>query len=222
VNERVTFNFIRYVLIGLSVLIFNLIAIVQSANAVPITKIVIPVLGTQYNIDTHQFLISGISYGTTIFNESGENTLAGMFALDTGSLESTISSDGTMITYTANSGGMGRMSLEDNSIYPRPSLLYGDLQYLRLEIIDSIAGTFGGTGIFSVEGGDLASDFGDNGGLATIGLAFQVPINFNNSFGSAMATTTLTPIASIPDVTTLVLLGSAMLIGSLFGRKKAF
>lgn len=77
-------------------------------------------------------------------------------------------------------------------------------------------------GLFRLRGGNLASDFGNSGGLATIGLAFQVPINFNNSFGSAMATTTLTPIASIPDVTTLVLLGSAMLIGGVYGRKKVF
>lgn len=153
-NQKRTGKFLKCLLVGLSVLTFNLIAIVQSANAVPITKIVIPVLGTQYNVDNHQFLISGISYGTTVFYESGENTFAGMFALDTGSLESTISPDGTMITYTANSGGRGRMSLEDNSSYPRPSLLYGDLQYLRLEIIDSIAGTFGGTGTFSVKGGE--------------------------------------------------------------------
>jgi len=74
--------------------------------------------------------------------------------------------------------------------------------------------------MFSIEAGSLAPNFGDNGGFATIGIVFQVPFDFNNSF-AAMANTKIYP-TSIPDATTLVLLGNAMLIGSLFGRKKAF
>ena len=52
----------------------------------------------------------------------------------------------------------------------------------------------------------------------TIGIAFKVPVDFNNSF-TAMANTKLYP-ESIPDASAVFLLGSACLLGFLGLRRK--
>lgn len=224
-KERVTGKFLRCVLVGLTILTLCLIA--QSAKALPIKEIGIPMLGTKYNYEDHVFSISGLS-DVTVFYEDSKTDYSANFTLTTkGSTKGLLwnmTSDGKHVTYSSSNSGTGRMSLvhDDGSNYGLGTLLLGgELQHLEMTIVDSTSGLYKGTGMFSVVAGTLASDFGENGGLATIGIAFKVPINFNNSF-TAMANTKIYPIASIPDVTTLVLLGSAMLIGSLFGRKKAF
>lgn len=219
-KERVTGKFLRCVVVGLTILTLCLIA--QSAKAIPITEISIPMGSAKYNIADHSFVIS--TYTEVVVFYEGFNMEKyedSMFALDTKGLDWEVSPDNRTIKYDAH-GGAGKINLLDVSDMFNPiTLLAGELHGLQMTIVDPIMGVFEGTGNFAVLGGSLASDFGDNGGLATIGITFNVPFDFSDSF-TAMANTTLHPKASIPDVTTLVLLGSAMLIGSLFGRKKAF
>jgi len=136
--------------------------------------------------------------------------------LDTYGLDAVISDDYLTATYTGNGG---TVEIRDASV--DDYLLRGELQSLRLEIIDPDLGYFTGEGHFWVTGGSLKDDFGAVGGLATIGLSWNVPASFETPF-AAMANTKLYPKASIPDATTLVLLGSAMIGVGVFGRKKAF
>lgn len=216
-NQKRTGKFLKCLLVGLSILTLGLLA--ESVEALQITVIDIPMVGANYN--GTDFYISGRPSGTVqVIHDDGSmdsyNNIR--FNLDTVDLDAVISDNYLTATYTG-SGGTVEILDSDTKGY----LLIADLKNLRLEIIDPNLGCFTGEGDFLVTGGTLNDVFGSVGGLATIGLSWKVPASFEMPF-YAMANTKLYPeaSASIPDVTTLVLLGSAMLIGSLFGRKKAF
>lgn len=216
-KERVTGKFLRCVVVGLTILTLGLLA--ESVEALQITVIDVPMVGANYNNITKDFYISGRPSGLfQVIHDDGTmdsyNNIR--FNIDTYGLDAVISDDYFTATYTGNGG---TVEIRDASV--DNYLLRGELRSLRLEIIDPDLGYFTGEGHFLVTSGSLMDDFGTVGGLATIGLSWNVPASFETPF-AAMANTKLYPKASIPDATTLVLLASAMLIGGVFGRKKAF
>lgn len=215
-----TGKFLRCVAVGVSILTLGLLA--ESVEAVPITVIDVPMVGANYNNITKDFYISGRPSGIVqvIYDDGTMDSYSNIrFDLDTYGLAAVISDDYLTATYT---GYEGTVEIRDANVDDNGYLLRGKLQSLRLEITDPDLGYFTGEGHFLVTGGSLMNDFGTEGGLATIGLSWNVPASFETPF-AAMANTKLYPEASIPDATTLVLLGSAMLIGGgVFGRKKVF
>jgi hypothetical protein len=72
--------------------------------------------------------------------------------------------------------------------------------------------------VFNVFGGTLDSDFGNQGGLVTIGLSFSVPSDFTRSFGG-FATTQPFPV-QVPEPSTSILCGIVLLGLGVFSRKK--
>ena len=219
-SQKMTGKILKCVVVGLSILTLGLLA--ESVEALPITVIDIPMVGANYNNITKDFYISGRPSGTVqVIHDNGTmdsyNNIR--FDLDTYGLDAVISGDFLTATYT---GSGGTVEIRDASVGPDDPdfgyLLRGELQSLRLEITDPDLGYFVGEGDFLVTGGSLMDEFGTAGGLATIGLSWNVPASFETPF-AAMANTKLYP---IPDATTLLLLGSAMLIGGVFGRKKVF
>lgn len=194
-----------------------ILAWASSAMAVPITKISIPMVGANFNNNTKDFVISGLSNGLLVsYEDSTWNASSGSIFLNTSGLDSQITNNNKTITYTMN-GNSGKLDLLDNNYSP---LLLGSLEYLQMTIIDPFEGSFVGSGSFLITGGSLASDFGTNGGLATIGIAFNVPLDFSSSF-AAMANTTLYPEpVATPEPSTILLLGSGLLGLVGYNRKR--
>ena len=200
---------------------------VGSASATQITGISAPMLGASYNHLTGDFTISGVSpsvgvnYGDSTLNE----TYYGNFLLGTTGLSSVISNGGKTITYTmdpltGNTGG--HLDLRDaGSGYTE--LLIGNLESLEMTIINPVLGLFEGLGHFLVMGGSLESDFGANGGLATVGISFNMPLDFYNPF-AAMANTNIYPDSSsatpVPEPSTILFMGAGLLGLVGYSRKR--
>ena len=167
----------KRIMAGLLILASSLIA--QSAKAVPITEIGIPMLGTTYDTSDHTFKISGLSDVQVFYDGSPPVYYNANFILDTSGLDWMISDEGRTITYSAGNPGTGAIDLRDADAGFSP-LFTGSLTSLEMTIVDPVLGLFQGTGNFWVIDGTLADDFGNNGGLGTAGIAFRAPFNFNN------------------------------------------
>jgi hypothetical protein len=173
-NQRVTGKkFLRCVLVGLSILTLGLLA--ESVEAVSITVIDVPMVGANYNNITKDFYISGRPSGLVqVIHDDGTmdsyNNIR--FDLDTYNLAAVISDDYLTAIYT---GSGGTLEIRDASVSENGYLLRGELQSLQLEITDPDLGYFTGEGHFLVTSGSLMDDFGTVGGLATIGLSWNVP-----------------------------------------------
>jgi hypothetical protein len=218
----------KFVVVGFFVTAFSLIA--QSAKALPIIdEINIPITSATFNSFTGDFTISGrpTSQVSFFYNDGRQpnpetfpSTTVIIFDLSTIGLAHQISLDGSTIEYSST-GLFGDISLFDRTNLS--SILEGELKSLTMTIIDPGLGAFEGSGSFDVTGGSLANDFGANGGLATIGISFTVPADFNNSF-AALANTKLfpdPPTASIPDASIMWLLGPAFIVLGVLGRRKS-
>ena len=197
-----------------------MLAWASSAMATPITDMSIPMLGASYNHLTGDFTISGVTPSLVVtYGDSTSTTYYGNFVLGTTGLHSKITNNGKTITYTKDSSNTGQVDLLDASD-GYSALLLGDLQFLEMTIIDPAMGLFEGLGHFSVTGGSLWPDFGSSGGLATIGISFNMPLDFNSPF-AAMANTRLYPkAAATPEPSTILLLGSGLLGLVGYNRKR--
>ncbi len=178
----------------------------QSTKAASITNIGIPITSATYDSSTGNFIISGrpssdviVTYNDTTSTSFGFT----IFNLSTNGMSSTVSSDGSTINYIENS--VGNITLLDGNA-GFDEIFTADLIGLSMNIIDPRIGAFEGTGSFIVTGfPPLSTEFGTNGGIATIGISFTVPANFNNGF-AALANTTLFPLYVL-EPTTMLLLG---------------
>ncbi len=203
---------------------------VEDVGAQNINVIDIPMVGSNYNNLTGQFFISGRPASTVkVFYEDGNvgsyNNVR--FDLDTYNLVSLISPDYLTATYTLDSAGLGGTVELIDKDNPNVDLLIGRLVNLELKIIDPNLGAFKGTGYFDVTDGTLYNDFGGLGGLATIGISWNVPASFETPF-AAMTNTKLYPYPpiSVPDEPNMLLLwslslgGGGLVAGFLRLRKK--
>ena len=205
-----------------TILTFGILAWAGSAMAALITDISVPMLGATYNNLTGDFTISGVSPIVVVsYDDSTQGTYYGNFLLGTSGLTSVITNQGKTITYTIDpsTGNTGQLDLLDAASSYDP-LLLGCLESLEMTIIDPVLGLFTGLGVFSVVGGALAADFGANGGLATVGIAFNMPLDFFNPF-AAMANTTLYPNNHpVPEPSTILLMGTGLLGLVGYNRKR--
>ncbi len=178
----------------------------QSTKAASITNIGIPITSATYNGSTGDFIISGRPSSDVIVTYEDNTTTSfdfTIFNLSTNGMSSTVSSDGSMIDYIENS--VGNITLLDGNAGFN-QIFTADLISLSMNIIDPRLGAFEGTGSFIVTGyPPLSTEFGTNGGIATIGISFTVPADFYNGF-AALANTTLFPLY-VPEPTTMLLLG---------------
>ena len=217
-----TSKIFKFAVITVFVVISGLFA--QSAMAAQITGISVPMLGASYNNLTGDFTISGVSPSVVVsYGDSTNVTYYGNFLLGTTGLNSVISNKGKTITYTVDTsiGNTGRVDLRD-AANSYTELLIGNLERLEMTIINPVLGLFEGEGFFSIMGGSLESDFGANGGLASVGISFNMPLDFYSSF-AAMANTNLYPDsqpAHTPEPSTILLMGSGLLGLVGYSRKR--
>ena len=209
----------KFAVITVFVGILGLVA--QSAKATPIKDISIPMLGVTYNSMSHDFAISGFSSDLSVsYEDSTETVYTGLFVLGTSGMSSEMSNEGKTIAYT----GTGDIDLLNLSDYSK--LLVGSLESLEMTVINPTLGLFEGLGHFSVTEGSLAADFGDYGGLASVGLSFNMPLNFLSSF-VGIANTNLYPdvpdspqASHAPEPSTILLMGTGLLGLAGYGRKR--
>lgn len=197
-----------------------------------IDNIVVPHTSAQFD-HLSNLTISGQPSGDAMVfyadNTTQAITTPLSFHLSTTGLDSILLSGGQKIDYSS-SGGSGLLYLGK---FGSPSSLEGELLSFSMEIIDPLNGLFEGSGFFDVTGGSLASDFGASGGLASIGLSFRIPADFNSPFWSAVTTTlyseetagvTADPsggggVAAVPESgSTTIVLGLGLLFLGLFSR----
>ena len=193
----------------------------SSAMATPISDITVPTLGVTFNSISRDFIISGFSSSVAVgYEDSTQEAYFGSFVLGTTGLNSVISNQGKTITYTVDSstGMTGKVDLVDvDDSYSE--LIIGSLVSLEMTVINPVLGLFEGLGFFSVMGGSLASDFGDSGGIASVGLSFNMPLDFYSSF-AGIANTRLYPETQAPEPSTILLMGSGLLGLVGYNRKR--
>ncbi len=135
-----------------------------------------------------------------------------------------MSPDGLTIDFSSTNGGVGSIALRESlPNFVLEDRLLGQFKDLSMTVVDPALGLFDGSGNFRVTGGSLAADFGDNGGLVTIGLTFQVPANFNSGF-IAVASTRLfpqVPNSGIPEPASLLTWIGLALAGAVGYRRRA-
>ena len=203
------------------ILAFGMLAWASSAMAALITDISVPTMGVTYNASTRDFVVSGFSSTVGVrYEDLTQEAYFGSFVLGTTNMNSVISNQGKTITYTMGNNG-GQINLQKiEADYSYTPLLIGSLESLEMTVINPVLGLFEGLGCFSVTGGSLASDFGANGGLASVGISFNMPLDFYSSF-AGIANTNLYPQAShVPEPSTILLLGSGLLGLVGYGRKR--
>ena len=207
-------------------LVSILITTVPGLDAAPmIDEILVPPTVVQYNTNGGGIFSVGGPAGAPIKvnYDDGSTQLINFaaFSLNTGTLTGIITENDTKIAYNSDGTTFGIVSVTDQLNTPDSPYLSGSLNYLELEIVNQELGHFEGTGRFDVTGGSLANDFGNNGGLATVGISFDLPSDFSSGF-FAVGNTKLFPEAVGAPEPSSIAVGSIGLLslGIMIWRRK--